>query len=233
MTEAIYDAGFNSGGRFYETSDQLLGMTPTDYRAGGADTEIRFAVGECSLGIHSGRPEREGRLRHPARRRSGCAGARSPGPLSARDARRRRCGVRADRREGDWLCRSGRRSGSTCRSTCAAPRFSSACGRRFARFRRVDGELHRDCGAHRRPERRTRRGPGLRRESAGRGDSLPPRREDRRIAVRLPLGRRAQAEPTREGRSCMNTASDVGDSTARNGVSPPRGLRILPEAPSK
>ena len=50
VTEAIYDAGFNSGGRFYETSDQVLGMTPTDYRAGGADTEIHFAVGECSLG---------------------------------------------------------------------------------------------------------------------------------------------------------------------------------------
>ncbi|MGH9373839.1 MAG: bifunctional DNA-binding transcriptional regulator/O6-methylguanine-DNA methyltransferase Ada, partial [Vicinamibacterales bacterium] len=50
VTEAIYDAGFNSGGRFYETSDRLLGMTPTSYRAGGADTEIRFAIGECSLG---------------------------------------------------------------------------------------------------------------------------------------------------------------------------------------
>ena len=50
VTEAIYDAGFNSGGRFYEVSDDLLGMTPTDYRSGGADTEIRFAVGECTLG---------------------------------------------------------------------------------------------------------------------------------------------------------------------------------------
>jgi AraC family transcriptional regulator, regulatory protein of adaptative response / methylated-DNA-[protein]-cysteine methyltransferase len=50
VTDAIYDAGFNSGGRFYEASGQLLGMTPTDYRAGGSDTVIRFAVGECSLG---------------------------------------------------------------------------------------------------------------------------------------------------------------------------------------
>lgn len=50
VTEAIYDAGFNSGGRFYEASNGVLGMTPTDYRAGGAATEIRFAVGECSLG---------------------------------------------------------------------------------------------------------------------------------------------------------------------------------------
>jgi len=50
VTDAIYDAGFNSGGRFYEASDTVLGMTPTAYRAGGANAEIRFAVGECSLG---------------------------------------------------------------------------------------------------------------------------------------------------------------------------------------
>jgi AraC family transcriptional regulator of adaptative response/methylated-DNA-[protein]-cysteine methyltransferase len=50
VTEAIYDAGFNSNGRFYATSSQLLGMTPTDFRAGGASQEMRFAIGECSLG---------------------------------------------------------------------------------------------------------------------------------------------------------------------------------------
>jgi AraC family transcriptional regulator, regulatory protein of adaptative response / methylated-DNA-[protein]-cysteine methyltransferase len=50
VTEAIYDAGFNSNSRFYETSGEILGMTPSDYRAGGANAEIRFAVGECSLG---------------------------------------------------------------------------------------------------------------------------------------------------------------------------------------
>lgn len=50
VTEAIYDAGYNSIGRFYETSDRVLGMTPTNCRAGGADTDICFTVGECSLG---------------------------------------------------------------------------------------------------------------------------------------------------------------------------------------
>jgi AraC family transcriptional regulator of adaptative response/methylated-DNA-[protein]-cysteine methyltransferase len=50
VTDAIYGAGFNSSGRFYETARERLGMTPTAYRAGGADAEIRFAVGECSLG---------------------------------------------------------------------------------------------------------------------------------------------------------------------------------------
>jgi AraC family transcriptional regulator of adaptative response/methylated-DNA-[protein]-cysteine methyltransferase len=50
VTEAIYSAGFNSNGRFYAASDDLLGMTPTDFREGGVGATIRFAVGECSLG---------------------------------------------------------------------------------------------------------------------------------------------------------------------------------------
>jgi len=50
VTDTIYKAGFGSNSRFYESSDHILGMTPTNYRAGGANTQIRFAVGECSLG---------------------------------------------------------------------------------------------------------------------------------------------------------------------------------------
>ncbi len=50
VTEAIYDAGFNSSGRFYAKSADVLGMTPTQLRSGGRDLAIRFAVGETSLG---------------------------------------------------------------------------------------------------------------------------------------------------------------------------------------
>ena len=50
VTAAIYDAGFNSSGRFYEKSTAMLGMTPSRYRAGGPNEEIRFAVGQTSLG---------------------------------------------------------------------------------------------------------------------------------------------------------------------------------------
>jgi AraC family transcriptional regulator, regulatory protein of adaptative response / methylated-DNA-[protein]-cysteine methyltransferase len=50
VTEAIYDAGFNSSGRFYEKSTCMLGMTPSQYRSGGANEEIRFAVGQTFLG---------------------------------------------------------------------------------------------------------------------------------------------------------------------------------------
>ena len=50
VTSAVYDAGYNSSGRFYAQAEAMLGMRPSDYRAGGANTAIRFAVGECSLG---------------------------------------------------------------------------------------------------------------------------------------------------------------------------------------
>ena len=50
VTEAMYDAGYNSSGRFYETTHEVLGMTPSHFHAGGVRTDIRFAIGECSLG---------------------------------------------------------------------------------------------------------------------------------------------------------------------------------------
>jgi AraC family transcriptional regulator, regulatory protein of adaptative response / methylated-DNA-[protein]-cysteine methyltransferase len=59
VTAAIYESGYNSNARFYDDSERMLGMTPSDYRAGGANAEIRFAIGECSLGsILVGRSER-------------------------------------------------------------------------------------------------------------------------------------------------------------------------------
>jgi AraC family transcriptional regulator of adaptative response/methylated-DNA-[protein]-cysteine methyltransferase len=50
VTQTIYDAGFNSSGRFYEAAPGMLGMTPGAYRAGGRGETIRYAVGQSSLG---------------------------------------------------------------------------------------------------------------------------------------------------------------------------------------
>jgi len=50
VTEAIYEAGFNSNGRFYADSTKMLGMKPSEYRSGGAGYTIRFAIGESYLG---------------------------------------------------------------------------------------------------------------------------------------------------------------------------------------
>ncbi|MDP2247619.1 MAG: bifunctional DNA-binding transcriptional regulator/O6-methylguanine-DNA methyltransferase Ada, partial [Nitrosomonadales bacterium] len=50
ITEAIFNAGYNANSRFYEKSNEILGMTPSHYKAGGLNIKIRFAVGQCSLG---------------------------------------------------------------------------------------------------------------------------------------------------------------------------------------
>ncbi|WP_222183038.1 bifunctional DNA-binding transcriptional regulator/O6-methylguanine-DNA methyltransferase Ada [Geminicoccus harenae] len=50
VTAAIYDAGFNSNGRFYAEAGKVLGMRPTELRQGGQGRRIQFAVTRCSLG---------------------------------------------------------------------------------------------------------------------------------------------------------------------------------------
>ncbi len=50
VTDAIFDAGYNASSRFYEQADAVLGMQPRQYRAGGADARIMFALAQCSLG---------------------------------------------------------------------------------------------------------------------------------------------------------------------------------------
>lgn len=50
VTTAIYDAGYNAASRFYEQAGTRLGMAPSVFRKGGPGEEVRFAVGETSLG---------------------------------------------------------------------------------------------------------------------------------------------------------------------------------------
>ncbi len=51
ITEAIYGAGFSSSSRFYERADEILGMTPSEYRNGGSGVAIRFAIAKSTLGL--------------------------------------------------------------------------------------------------------------------------------------------------------------------------------------
>ena len=50
VTDAIYDAGFSSTGRFYKEADAVLGMSPSAYKSGGTNAVLKFAIGTCSLG---------------------------------------------------------------------------------------------------------------------------------------------------------------------------------------
>lgn len=51
VTDAIYDAGFGSVSRVYERVATRIGMTPGQYRAGGAGMEISYATAETPLGL--------------------------------------------------------------------------------------------------------------------------------------------------------------------------------------
>ncbi|MEZ5353520.1 MAG: bifunctional DNA-binding transcriptional regulator/O6-methylguanine-DNA methyltransferase Ada [Bryobacteraceae bacterium] len=51
VTGAIYEAGFGSSSRLYEKADTRLGMTPIEYRSGGAGVEITYGSAETALGL--------------------------------------------------------------------------------------------------------------------------------------------------------------------------------------
>lgn len=51
VTDAIYDAGFNASSRFYAAAHDIIGMTPTAWRAGGAGVEMRLSVAPSALGF--------------------------------------------------------------------------------------------------------------------------------------------------------------------------------------
>ena len=50
VTTALYDAGYGSPSRLYEKAPQQLGMTPGEYRRGGAGASITFAIAPTRLG---------------------------------------------------------------------------------------------------------------------------------------------------------------------------------------
>jgi AraC family transcriptional regulator of adaptative response/methylated-DNA-[protein]-cysteine methyltransferase len=51
VTDAIYAAGFNSAGNFYEGAGAMLGMSPGAYLKGAAGEHIRYAIEPCALGL--------------------------------------------------------------------------------------------------------------------------------------------------------------------------------------
>lgn len=50
VTDAIYNAGFGSSGRFYAQSAEFLGMTPSSFRKGAGGEQITYAIADCYLG---------------------------------------------------------------------------------------------------------------------------------------------------------------------------------------
>ena len=166
VTEAIYDAGFNSSSRFYENTAARLGMTPGAVRRGGAGAVIRFAVGEASLGavLVAATTRACARSCSATTRKRLCAtcriafrarSSRAVTPNSS--ARSLKSSASSRRPVSVWIFRS----------TSAAPRSSSGCGRRSAP----------SLPARRRPTRR----------SPARSASRPPCARSPRLAAPIPL----------------------------------------------
>lgn len=51
VADAIFEAGYGSSSRVYESANRLLGMTPAQYRDGGAGISISFTTATSSLGL--------------------------------------------------------------------------------------------------------------------------------------------------------------------------------------
>ena len=209
VTEAIYGAGFNSSGRFYDASPGLLGMTPTRIpqpAAAATSSALR------SANARSARSWWRRRTRGSVPSSSATIPMRWCGAL--RIAFRRRGSSAATRRSS--ARGQGRRLG---RGAGPRPRFAA----RHPRHRvpaagvecdprdpgGIDRELSRDRQAHRRAEGGARGGAGLCVERARGGHSLPPRGANRRIGLRLSLGRCAQARPAGAGAGGMRPAQNA------------------------
>lgn len=203
VTEAIYDSGFNSNSRFYESSSQRLGMRPRDYRDGGAGAAIRFAIGQCSLGaILVAQSQRGicaillGEEPEPLLRE-----LQDQFPRAQLLARRR---LRTAGGAGGGL----RRVASTGTGPAAGRTRYGVPGTGLAGTAGNTAGQHGELCADRRTDRRAASGacggPGLRGEPDRGGDSLPPSGTSRRRHFRLPLGRGAQARTAAQGRAGLN-----------------------------
>ena len=50
VSDALYEAGYGSSSRLYESASEQLGMTPASYRKGGAGASIRYVITQSALG---------------------------------------------------------------------------------------------------------------------------------------------------------------------------------------
>ena len=199
VTGALYEAGYGSSSRLYESSDATLGMTPATYRRGGAGARIAWTAAPCALGL----------LLVAATERGICFVAfdDSEAALGAE--------LRAEFPHAEivpdigileaWTAevlgrvegRPPRESPAPRRPGDGVPAARVAGAHRDPAGR--DPDLQRDRAQPRQTGRATRRRPGLRDQPGLHRHPLPPRQTQRRRPRRLPLGRGAEGGADRGG----------------------------------
>ncbi len=63
MTTSILNAGFPDSSSYYRKADETLGMTAKQFRHGGENLAVRYALADCALGALPGGRKRAGDLR--------------------------------------------------------------------------------------------------------------------------------------------------------------------------
>lgn len=51
MTTSILNAGFPDSSSYYRKADETLGMTAKQFRHGGENLAVRYALADCALGV--------------------------------------------------------------------------------------------------------------------------------------------------------------------------------------
>jgi len=213
VTDAIYAAGYNSNSRFYAKSSADLGMKPSELRAGGRNTRVRFAVGQTTLGS----------VLVAATERGICAvllgdGTGSARSLPARRTGRRRCAIRT------VGCASDRPDRITARWRAVAPgpagngvsttRLAGAA----AHSSRRDADLCPIGAQDRRTEISACRGTSLRRKSNRSRHSVSSSHSHRRVAVGISLGSRAQTRTVGSGTIALAWPAAIPRARTRPGL---------------
>jgi AraC family transcriptional regulator, regulatory protein of adaptative response / methylated-DNA-[protein]-cysteine methyltransferase len=133
IADATFEAGFGSSSRVYEQSARALGMTPAQYRRGGAGLELMYVTTPCPLGVVlvAGTPRG--------------VSAVTLGDSAAGNSARRPSSARTRTRSATALARccatsaASRPRPSTFRWTSARPRSSAASGALCSGSRPVRG----------------------------------------------------------------------------------------------
>ena len=211
MTDAIYDAGYNSNGGFYAASPALLGMTPSQFRAGAPGT-VDTLRGRRMLARRD--PGRSHRSRASAPSCSGTTPTRSCATSRTGFSKARLVG--GDAAFEDWVAKIvGFVEAPSLGLDLPLDVRGTAFQQRVWQALRdippaTTASYARDCEPHRRSESGARRRAGLRRKPAGRRDPVPSRRAAGRRPVGLSLGRRAQARAARPRGQPMNAPGRAG-----------------------
>ena len=207
ITGAIYEAGYGSSSRFYEQAATDLGMSPTRFRERGLNETIRFATARCELGL----------LLVAATDRGVCSVMLGDDAAALETLLRQQFSAAKVVADAPGMADQMAAILSTMSEHPAAVdipldvRATAFQARVWQALREIPRGETRSYAEVAQGGRSTERGPGcgtgLRHQPGCHRRSMPPCYRQRRLALRLPLGHRAQEEAVSDGKMNLGKRS--------------------------